>query len=91
MDGTVQATPGGTAFTGPDGVKLYVAQTLISALRLYVKSGLKVNSGWTPSRMLRRAESITGKQYQQMSLHDAINQAISDLKVWIHQTMFPNG
>lgn len=83
MDGTVSVGTHGTVFTGPDGTKLFVAQALISALRLYVKSGLKVNSGWSPMRMLRRASQITGKPYKRTEYHEAI----SDLKVWINVTL----
>ena len=43
---------------------IYQALAIRSGLRLYAKTGMKPNSAWTPSRMLRRASDITGKEYR---------------------------
>jgi len=43
---------------------IYQALAIRSGLRLYAKTGMKPNSAWTPMRMLKRAEAITGKAYR---------------------------
>lgn len=50
-------------FTG-DGITAYAMITLRSAIRLYSKAGIKVNSAYTPSRMQRMAENWTGKKFE---------------------------
>lgn len=70
---------GGATFTGPDGVALFRAMALRSALKMYAKCGLKPNRAWTPSVMLQMAAGITGKTYKR----GHYEQAVADLHVWI--------
>lgn len=76
---TITATQdGSTVFAGKAAVNVYQAIVLASALKLYANTGMKANRAYTPSNMLKTAESITGKKYkrgQYMVAHD-------DLKVW---------
>ena len=42
----------------------YQAVVVAKALRLYAKTGLKVNTAYTPKAMLATAERITGKKFR---------------------------
>lgn len=44
--------------------RTYQALAIRAGLRLYAKTGMKPNSAWTPTRMLKTAASITGKEYK---------------------------
>ncbi|MCA1452857.1 hypothetical protein I6F35_06430 [Bradyrhizobium sp. BRP22] len=70
---------GGITFAGPDAVALYAATTLWAALGLYIKSGIKVNRAYTPTKMLAAAGQITGKTYKR-GQHQL---ARDDLKIWM--------
>lgn len=54
---------GGMSFTGK-GVDVFRAQAIASALNFYVKTGMKVNSAYTPKAMMTMAAHITGKTYK---------------------------
>jgi hypothetical protein len=69
---------GGTSFVGPDAVQLYQVIVLISAMRLYVKSRIKVNRAYTPKNMLATAARLTGKTYKRTELAKAAD----DLQGW---------
>jgi hypothetical protein len=53
-----------TSFVGPAAVAIYRATVIESALRLYAKSGLRVNRAYTPAAMMRVAAEITGKKFK---------------------------
>lgn len=53
-----------TTFNGPAGVSIFRATALASGLRLYAKTGMKPNRAWTPTAMLKTAESITGLKFK---------------------------
>lgn len=55
---------GGMSFVGKDAVNVYAATALASALRLYAKSGMKVNRAYTPKAMIAKANEITGKKFK---------------------------
>lgn len=75
----IQSHAGGAiSFVGADATKLYSATVLKSALRLYAKTGMKVNRAYTPSAMLAAAERITGKTYRR----GQYQQAQDDLQTW---------
>ena len=64
-----------TVFAGEEGVSRYQAVVLKSGLKLYAKTGMKPNRAWTPTRMLRLAEHITGRKFKRgeyMLAHDAL-------------------
>ena len=67
-------------FEGPQQVQVYRAIVLASGLRLYSKTGMKPNRMWTPTNMLRAAQSITGKRYPR----GAYLAAAEDLTAWAH-------
>lgn len=61
----------------------FVLVTLKSAIKLYVKTGIKPNSSYTPMNMLRKAGEITGKTYKrgQLQIAHADLQAMYDKKI----------
>lgn len=65
-----------TIIEGND-IQVYVAMTLRSALRLYMKTGMQVNSSYTPKNMMKSAERITGKRFKARDYHGAI-EALTD-------------
>ena len=66
-------------FTGQSGVATYRAISIKHGLALYAKTGMRPNSAWTPTNMLRAATSITGRPYKRGQYH----LAIADLETWI--------
>lgn len=46
------------------GIDVYRARVIASGLRLYAKTGMKPNSAYTPTAMLRAASAITGETYK---------------------------
>jgi hypothetical protein len=64
-----------TTFTGTAGVSTYQAIVLKSALKLYARTGMKVNRAYTPTNMLKLAGQITGQKFKRgeyMPAHDAL-------------------
>ena len=66
-------------FSGKAGVDTYVAVTLKSAIRLYAKTGMKVNRAYTPTAMLAKAGEITGKKFKRGQFAEAVN----ELEIWL--------
>ena len=64
--------------TGP-GIVVYRAIVLKHGLKLYVKTGIKPNTSWTISNMLKATSSITGIKYKRSQALEAI----ADLEYWI--------
>lgn len=75
----VVAHAGGTTFVGPDGVSLYNAIAMASALRLYARSGMLPNRAWTATKLLQAAARITGKTYKR-GQHQV---ASDDVREWV--------
>lgn len=74
----VTISNGGTTFTG-DGIQLFRAVTLKSAIKLHRDCGMIPTRGMTITKLFGIAQQITGKKYKR-GQHDA---AIADLTVWI--------
>jgi hypothetical protein len=53
----------GSVFTGK-GIEVYRALVVANALRLYARTGLKVNRAYTPTAMLRTASIMTGRKFK---------------------------
>ena len=75
---SVSIGPGGASFNGPDGVRLFGAITLRSALKLH-KIGIKVNRHTTNKILFMKATAYTGKTYKR----GEFDRAMSDLTAWI--------
>ena len=65
-----------TAYTD---VSTYQAIVIKSALKLYVRTGMKANRAYTPTAMLRTAGNITGSTYKRGQYAEAI----AGLEAWI--------
>lgn len=52
------------SFSGENGMKVYTALVIASALDLYAKTGLRVNRAYTPTAMLAKANELTGHVYR---------------------------
>ena len=61
--------------------ELFQAIALKHGLSLYVKTGIKPNSAWTPSAMLRTASYITGHAFKR----GQYTQAIEALRAWVEE------
>lgn len=66
-----QTESGAVVFSGRAAVDVFRAKTLASALRLYAKTGMKVNRAYTPTNMLATASSITGKKFKRGQFEQA--------------------
>lgn len=51
-------------FVGEDQVDVFAMLTVKSALKLYAKTGIKVNRNYTPSAMIRTASRMTGQAFK---------------------------
>lgn len=51
-------------FDTPQKIKAYRAIVIKNALTFYAKTGMKVNTAYTPANMLKAAEEITGKKFK---------------------------
>ena len=71
-----------TVFAGQEGVTLYQAIALRTALRLYAATGMRVNRAWTPTAMLRTAGRISGTTRSRGQYMEAAD----DLQSWIDRS-----
>lgn len=68
-----------TTFSGTRGVNTFRAISLKHGLALYARTGMKPNSAWTPTNMLKAASGITGKAYKRGRYQEAMD----DLEAWV--------
>lgn len=59
----------------------YRALAVMHALRFYARTGMKVNTAYTPKNMIAAASQITGKKYKRSQLEQAANDIEAKLKV----------
>ena len=85
----IQNNDGGQTFVGPDATMLYASMVLKNAIRLYIKTGMKMNRAYTPTAMRAATTRITGKAYKRTELV----KAQADLQTWIDamKTALPIG
>lgn len=50
----------------------FILIALKNAIKVYIKTGMKVNSSYTPTNMLKKAGEITGKTYKRGQLPMAL-------------------
>jgi hypothetical protein len=53
-----------TTFSTPQAIQVYRAIVIKHALLLYARTGMKVNSEYTPKNMIAAAQEITGKKFK---------------------------
>jgi len=81
MNNAITHHGGGISIVGKDAVQLYAAAVLRSAIKLYLKTGMRANRMYTPANMLLVAGNHTGKPYKRGQLQLAFD----DLGVWIEE------
>lgn len=52
-----------TSFSGGIGMRVYRATIIAHALRFYAKTGMKVNSAYTPKAMIAAAREMLGPEH----------------------------
>ena len=65
-------------FTGPAAVNVFACKVLASGLRLYAKTGMQPNRAYTPTKMLKAAETYTGQKFKRGEYEKAA-QALTEL------------
>ena len=68
-----------SVFAGADAVHLVRAVHVMSALRLYPRTGMKMTRGATPAVLLAIATEYTGKTYKRRQY----DQAAEDVRIWV--------
>lgn len=72
MNSTITTTSSGAVVcSGRAAVDVFRAKTLATALRLYAKTGMKVNRAYTPTNMLATATAITGEKFKRGQFEQA--------------------
>lgn len=61
-----------TVITGPQ-IPVFQLIVITSAMRLYIKTGMRANRAYTPANMIAYASKITGKAYKRNGLTEAYN------------------
>lgn len=62
-------------------VDTFQAIVIKNALKLYAKTGMKVNAAYTPTRMMQAASRITGKKFRARDYGGAV----AALALWIEE------
>ena len=70
-------------------IEMYRMTVIRSALKLYMKTGMKANSMYTPSNMLAAISKKSGKAYKKSKQGYA--EAFEDISNWLamHRTVNP--
>jgi hypothetical protein len=77
---------GSVMFSGKEAVSVYHIITLKTALKMYAKTGMKINRAYSPKNMLACAQSFTGKKYkrgQYMEAFEDLDLVVQELKTKI--------
>lgn len=69
--------------TTPTGPQIYQALAIKAGLRFYIKTGMKVNTTYTPGNMARMARVITSKPVRSTDLPGCLK-ALED---WLVQSV----
>lgn len=70
-----------TMISTKHGIEMYRMAVICSALKLYMKTGMKANSMYTPTNMVRQVTQKTGKTYKRGKV--GMTEAFNDLEQWI--------
>lgn len=65
--------------TGASGIKMYRATVIKHALLFYARTSMRINTAYTPKRMLQIATEYTGNTYKM----GQYVQAAADLQEWL--------
>lgn len=64
MINSIEKNEDGSLTVTGTGVSVFQARTIAAGLRLYAETGIKPNSAYTPTNMIRVANRITGHNYR---------------------------
>lgn len=78
---TYDAKGNAVSFDGPEAVDVLAAASVASALRLYAKTKMKVNGGYTPAAMLAFVARTTGQTFKRGQYAEAAEA----LAVWVQR------
>lgn len=67
--------------TTAHSIELYRMTVIRSALKLYIKTGMKANTMYTPTNMVQAVSQKTSKKYKRGKAGMA--EALNDLEAWI--------
>lgn len=67
---TYSADGSASSFSGAGAVNVYAMAVLASALRLYAKSGIRVNRSYTPVRMMSAGRTYLGDDARGIAARD---------------------
>lgn len=60
----VQTESGSIIAEGKDAVNVFACLAVAQGLRFYAKTGMKINSAYSPSTMLKFVERTTGRKFK---------------------------
>jgi hypothetical protein len=63
------------------GIEMYRMSVIHSAIKLYLKTGMKVNRMYTPANMVQQVTQKTGKVYKRGKA--GMTEAFNDLEAWL--------
>ena len=63
------------------GIEMYRMTVIHSAIKLYLKTGMKVNRMYTPANMVQAVAQKTGKVYKRGKA--GMTEAFNDLEAWL--------
>ena len=63
------------------GIEMYRMTVIRTALKLYIKTGMKANSMYTPGNMVQAVADKTGKTYKRGKA--GMTEAFNDLEAWL--------
>ena len=81
-DRITTTSSGATIFEG-SGIEMYRLTVIASALDLYAKTGIKANTAYTPTAMLRNATMATGVKYRRGQYREAaadLRRVVEDMR-----------
>lgn len=83
---TYDANGDARVFDGPEAVSVFAMAAIASALRIYAKTGMKMNRAYTPKAMLAAAARYTGKTFkrgQYLAAAEALSEKVQSEKARI--------
>ena len=70
-----------TMISTQHGIEMYRMSVIHSAIKLYLKTGMKVNRMYTPANMVQAVAQKTGKVYKRGKA--GMTEAFNDLEAWL--------
>jgi hypothetical protein len=83
MNDRITTGAAGTMVFEGSGIEVFRLLVIAQALELYAKTGIKANTAYTPTAMLRNATMATGKRYKRGQYYEAaadLRQVVDSLR-----------